>query len=367
MKYVVDLFEMVSTNIFRKIPPYPALYENISTDFSATDLSWEHIKLCYLILIRILPQIPTIDSIFINRIVSRLYTPLTVEQDQITSFLSVCITEFAYTRKFIRSELLKTLVEYYDLHRYPFSIAPALTLIARHFSELKITSQDFLVYIAPLVSAPHLKFFSNQFQKVASVVLSNNQNSGFQIFDKIVKFWPKTNIEKQACAVRIIIDICELLPPDQFKQTVSKLSQIFNDAVSSPNSDVAEQCLIIWDRQKLLSNIQSDNYSLIPLIINSLINTYYTHWSASVQNSASAALKILSEFCPKVVRNCMMQQMKISVDANEYYHSSWIKIAKKAGEHDMNMDIFSKLENINNAFPPETIMFRRNFSFSPEH
>ena len=362
--YIMDLFNMVCANIFRKLPVFPELYLYSTEEFNSIDSSWSHIGLCYTILQRLMPFVPTFDEFFLSKLASRLYTPLRAEQDQITSFLTTCITEFPYTRKYVRNALLKILVDYLDLHTYAFAISPTLTLLSKRCTELEVSTKDFMVYVVPLVTARHLRLFVGQFQTLLGAVLKREPTSRKILFDKLASMWPSGAIYKQAYFCRILVDLAEQLDKDSFAGISHRLALILSNVCTSPNEKVAEEAIIIWSRGHLLQLVENDSYSLLPQILEALLRTSYDHWSNTVRNNASAAIQIIKNFAPDIFQEVTRKMIQVPKDVNEHLHTSWTQIAKKAAEADMSINIIEWIEKINLTFPPEQYKRRiRNMLF----
>lgn len=341
-RHIVDLFQMICTNIFRPVPPFPCIFVRASEDPVASDDGWIHTKLCYRILLKITPDVPTYDRFFFERVVARLHTPQKLEQDQITSFLSIAITTFPYTRKSIKKAILIALVDYLDLNQYAFSIGPCLYLLYKHYNTLKMTSKEYIESCIPVIKGPHTPYFGPSFSKLTEKVLEEDPASGSVIFERILSLWPQWSSTKQLFFIRLLVSAAEKLAPDTKKAMAPRLAGLLGRTCQCADERVAEEAIQAWSSLDIPPMADA---------MEALAAVSSGHWSSSVKNAAIGALKGLHDRDPRALQGAARALM-FPRDSNEGEHTTWTLVAQRAAEHDMALDLLAILERVNGAFPP---------------
>ncbi|RTG88335.1 serine/threonine-protein phosphatase 2A regulatory subunit B', partial [Schistosoma bovis] len=116
-----------------------------------------------------------------------------------------------------------------------------------------------------------------------------------QVVRGLLKFWPKTYSQKEVMFLGEIEEILEVIEPLQFQIIMVPLFKQIAKSVSSSHFQVAERALSYWNNDNIVSLIEENHDTLIPILFPSFYRISREHWNQTIVALVGNVLKIFME------------------------------------------------------------------------
>uniref|UniRef100_A0A9R1SED9 Serine/threonine protein phosphatase 2A regulatory subunit n=2 Tax=Cyprinus carpio TaxID=7962 RepID=A0A9R1SED9_CYPCA len=270
-----EITTMVSTNIFRTLPPSENPDFDPEEDEPTLEASWPHMQLVYEFFLRFLEnpdfQPSTakryIDQKFVLQLLELFDSEDPREREFIKTILHRIYGKFLGLRAFVRKQINNIF----------------LSIINGFALPLKAEHKQFLMKILiPLHTAKGLALFHAQ------------------VVRGLLKFWPKTCSQKEVMFLGEIEEILDVIEPTQFKKIQEPLFKQISKCVASPHFQVAERALYYWNNEYILSLIEENNAKILPIMFANLYRISKEHWNPTIVALVYNVLKTLMEMNSKL-------------------------------------------------------------------
>uniref|UniRef100_A0A8C2JFS7 Serine/threonine protein phosphatase 2A regulatory subunit n=1 Tax=Cyprinus carpio TaxID=7962 RepID=A0A8C2JFS7_CYPCA len=270
-----EITTMVSTNIFRTLPPSENPDFDPEEDEPTLEASWPHMQLVYEFFLRFLEnpdfQPSTakryIDQKFVLKLLELFDSEDPREREFIKTILHRIYGKFLGLRAFVRKQINNIF----------------LSIINGFALPLKAEHKQFLMKILiPLHTAKGLALFHAQ------------------VVRGLLKFWPKTCSQKEVMFLGEIEEILDVIEPTQFKKIQEPLFKQISKCVASPHFQVAERALYYWNNEYILSLIEENNAKILPIMFANLYRISKEHWNPTIVALVYNVLKTLMEMNSKL-------------------------------------------------------------------
>ncbi|XP_023214526.1 serine/threonine-protein phosphatase 2A 56 kDa regulatory subunit epsilon isoform-like [Centruroides sculpturatus] len=146
-----------------------------------------------------------------------------------------------------------------------------------------------------------------------------------------------------------IEEILDVIEPSQFAKIQEPLFRQIAKCVSSPHFQVAERALYFWNNEYILSLIDENNQSIMPIMYPALFRISREHWNQTI---IALVYNVLKTF--------MEMNSKLFDELTSSYKSERQKEKRKEKERDELWRKLSQLEinneiKINNQKSPDAI------------
>uniref|UniRef100_A0A915P525 Serine/threonine protein phosphatase 2A regulatory subunit n=1 Tax=Meloidogyne floridensis TaxID=298350 RepID=A0A915P525_9BILA len=121
-----------------------------------------------------------------------------------------------------------------------------------------------------------------------------------QVFDALLKFWPKTCSSKEVMFLGEVEEILDIIEPEQFKKIIDPLFRQLAKCVSSPHFQVAERALYFWNNEYILSLIEDCSVHVMPIMFPALYRISKEHWNQTIVALVYNVLKTFMEMNGKL-------------------------------------------------------------------
>uniref|UniRef100_A0A4W4G880 Serine/threonine protein phosphatase 2A regulatory subunit n=1 Tax=Electrophorus electricus TaxID=8005 RepID=A0A4W4G880_ELEEL len=270
-----DIIHMISTNLFRTLPPSENPDFDPEEDEPSLEAAWPHIQLVYEFLLRFLEnpdfQPSTakryIDQKFVLQLLDLFDSEDPRERDFLKTILHRIYGKFLGLRAFIRKQINNIFLRIIN--------GFALPLKAEH-------KQFLMKVLIPMHTTRGLALFHAQ------------------VVRGLLKFWPKTCSQKEVMFLGEIEEILDIIEPTQFKKIQEPLFKQISKCVASPHFQVAERSLYFWNNEYILSLIEENIDKILPLMFGSLYRISKEHWNQTIVALVYNVLKTLMEMNGKL-------------------------------------------------------------------
>ncbi|CAK5027735.1 unnamed protein product [Meloidogyne enterolobii] len=266
-----EIIRMVSRNIFRVLPPSDNSEFDPEEDEPTLEVSWPHLQLVYELFLRFLesPDFQAtlgkkyIDQRFVLQLLELFDSEDPRERDFLKTILHRIYGKFLGLRAFIRKQINYMFLSFVIINGF------ALPLKQEH--------KIFLVKLAYCVV---------QFIEKDSTLTP-------QVFDALLKFWPKTCSSKEVMFLGEVEEILDIIEPEQFKKIIDPLFRQLAKCV-------AERALYFWNNEYILSLIEDCSIHVMPIMFPALYRISKEHWNQTIVALVYNVLKTFMEMNGKL-------------------------------------------------------------------
>uniref|UniRef100_A0A8B9P1J0 Serine/threonine protein phosphatase 2A regulatory subunit n=1 Tax=Apteryx owenii TaxID=8824 RepID=A0A8B9P1J0_APTOW len=290
-----DIVKMISSNIFRTLPPSDNPDFDPEEDEPTLEASWPHIQLVYEFFLRFLespdfqPSIAKryIDQKFVQQLLELFDSEDPRERDFLKTVLHRIYGKFLGLRAFIRKQINNIFLRFIYETEHFNGVAELLEILGSIINgfalPLKAEHKQFLMKVLiPMHTAKGLALFHAQ------------------VIRGLLKFWPKTCSQKEVMFLGEIEEILDVIEPTQFKKIEEPLFKQISKCVSSSHFQVAERALYFWNNEYILSLIEENIDKILPIMFGSLYKISKEHWNPTIVALVYNVLKTLMEMNGKL-------------------------------------------------------------------
>ncbi|KAG6928825.1 protein phosphatase 2 regulatory subunit B'alpha [Chelydra serpentina] len=308
-----DIVKMISSNIFRTLPPSDNPDFDPEEDEPTLEASWPHIQLVYEFFLRFLespdfqPSIAKryIDQKFVQQLLELFDSEDPRERDFLKTVLHRIYGKFLGLRAFIRKQINNIFLRFIYETEHFNGVAELLEILGSIINgfalPLKAEHKQFLMKVLiPMHTAKGLALFHAQLAYCVVQFLEKDTTLTEPVIRGLLKFWPKTCSQKEVMFLGEIEEILDVIEPTQFKKIEELLFKQISKCVSSSHFQVAERALYFWNNEYILSLIEENIDKILPIMFGSLYKISKEHWNPTIVALVYNVLKTLMEMNGKL-------------------------------------------------------------------
>ncbi|XP_058881293.1 serine/threonine-protein phosphatase 2A 56 kDa regulatory subunit alpha isoform-like isoform X1 [Acipenser ruthenus] len=303
-----EIAAMISTNIFRTLPPSDNPDFDPEEDEPTLEASWPHIQLVYEFFLRFLenpdfqPSIAKryIDQKFVLQLLELFDSEDPRERDFLKTVLHRIYGKFLGLRAFIRKQINNIFLRFIYETEHFNGVAELLEILGSIINgfalPLKAEHKQFLMKVLiPMHTVKGLTLFHAQLAYCVVQFLEKDSTLTEPVIRGLLKFWPKTCSQKEVMFLGEIEEILDVIEPTQFKKIHEPLFKQIAKCVSNPHFQVAERALYFWNNEYILSLIEENIDKILPIMFGSLYRISKEHWNPTIVALVYNVLKTLME------------------------------------------------------------------------
>ncbi|CAJ0968087.1 unnamed protein product [Ranitomeya imitator] len=308
-----DIIRMISSNIFRTLPPSDNPDFDPEEDEPTLEASWPHIQLVYEFFLRFLespdfqPSIAKrfVDQKFVQQLLELFDSEDPRERDFLKTVLHRIYGKFLGLRAFIRKQINNIFLRFIYETEHFNGVAELLEILGSIINgfalPLKAEHKQFLMKVLiPMHTARGLALFHAQLAYCVVQFLEKDTTLTEPVIRGLLKFWPKTCSQKEVMFLGEIEEILDVIEPTQFKKIQEPLFKQISRCVSSSHFQVAERALYFWNNEYILSLIEENIEKVLPIMFGSLYKISKEHWNPTIVALVYNVLKTLMEMNGKL-------------------------------------------------------------------
>uniref|UniRef100_A0A9J7X485 Serine/threonine protein phosphatase 2A regulatory subunit n=1 Tax=Cyprinus carpio carpio TaxID=630221 RepID=A0A9J7X485_CYPCA len=263
-----EITTMVSTNIFRTLPPSENPDFDPEEDEPTLEASWPHMQLVYEFFLRFLenPDFQPntakryIDQKFVLQLLQLFDSEDPREREFLKTVLHRIYGKFLGLRACVRKQINNIFLRYIYETEHFNGVAELLEILGSIINgfalPLKAEHKQFLMKILiPLHTAKGLALFHAQLAYCVVQFIEKDPTLTEVVVRGLLKFWPKTCSQKE----------------------------------------VAERALYFWNNEYILSLIEENNAKILPIMFGNLYRISKEHWNPTIVALVYNVLKTLME------------------------------------------------------------------------
>uniref|UniRef100_A0A914HGY5 Serine/threonine protein phosphatase 2A regulatory subunit n=1 Tax=Globodera rostochiensis TaxID=31243 RepID=A0A914HGY5_GLORO len=282
-----EIIRMVSKNIFRVLPPSDNSEFDPEEDEPTLEVSWPHLQLVYELFLRFLESTDFqatigkkyIDQRFVLQLLELFDSEDPRERDFLKTILHRIYGKFLGLRAFIRKQINYMFLSFVFETESFNGVGELLEILGSIINgfalPLKQEHKVFLVKVLlPLHKPRCLNLYHAQLAYCVVQFIEKDSSLTPQVFDSLLKFWPKTYSSKEVMFLGEVEEILDIIEPEQFKKIIDPLFRQLSNCVSSPHFQVAERALYFWNNEYILSLIEDCSAQTIVALVYNVLKTF---------------------------------------------------------------------------------------------
>ncbi len=318
--YYPDIVAMVSTNVFRCLPP-PSnpvgdAYDP-EEDEPVLEPSWPHLQLVYEFFLRFIGSADFnvniakkyIDQNFVLSLVDLFDTEDPRERDFLKTTLHRIYGKFLNLRALIRKTINHVFFQFvYETERHN-GIAELLEILGSIINgfalPLKEEHKTFLNRVLiPLHKGRSLSLYHPQLAYCVVQFLEKDTSLTTDVVHGLLRYWPKTNSPKEVMFLNEIEEILDIMDPQEFTKVMFPLFTQIAKCIGSPHFQVAERALYFWNNEYIVHLMGENINTILPILFSALYKNSKAHWNRTIHGLVYNALKLFMEMNPALFDEC---------------------------------------------------------------
>ena len=356
---------MFSTNTFRSLPPAtnPIGAEfDPEEDEPTLEASWPHLQVVYEFFLRFLesgdfsPQNGKkyIDQKFVIQLLNLFDSEDPRERDYLKTILHRIYGKFLGLRAFIRKQINNIFYHYiYESEKHS-GIAELLEILGSIINgfalPLKEEHKTFLLHVLiPLHKGRSLSLYHPQLAYCIVQFLEKDPTLTEPVVKGLLKFWPKTDSPKEVMFLNEMEEILDVIEPIEFAKVQRDLFKHMARCVMSPHFQVCERALYYWNNEYIMSLINENVDTILPIMFEALQISATTHWNKTISGLVYNAMKLFMDMNQSLFDECnLMYKQNKENEKSELARKQrcWEQIIQAARKHPNAREFDNILSNI---------------------
>lgn len=318
---LTEIIRMVSTNLFRALPPKQtnenASHADGEEEEPVFEQSWPHLQIVYEFFLRFIVSgdvdIRTlkkhINGTFVQKLLELFDSEDHRERDYLKTILHRIYAKFMSLRAFIRkaiNNVFYTFIYETEKHNGIAELLEILGSIINGFAlPLKAEHKTFLKKVlTPMHKVRPLNAFHQQLSYCVTQFVDKDPQLAVPVLTGLIRYWPVINSAKEVLFLNELEELLELTQPEEFQTILVPLFKQLSKSIGSPHFQVAERALFLWHNEYISSLIADHRAQVLPVIYPVLHVNSQSHWNPTVNNLTLNVLKIFMELDPALVESC---------------------------------------------------------------
>ncbi|KAG2706082.1 hypothetical protein I3760_05G087500 [Carya illinoinensis] len=298
---LAPLMSMLSTNLFRPLPPPSnpsSITPNLLDDddlISTFSPAWSHLQVVYDILLRLVTNTDSeilrdhVDHPFLVNLLSFFQSEDPRERECLKNIYHRVYLRFTFYRSFMRKSMNDVFLHFiFETERH-FGIGELLEIwgsIINGFTlPLKEEHKLFLMRVfIPLHKTKGMQAYHRQLAYCVSQFLQKEHVLGGVIVRGILRYWPVINCQKEVFLIGELEELVENLDPGQYRKLALPMCTQITKCLNSWNSQVAERALYLWNNEQFVTMASLAIEEIFPVVVEGMEKNRKWHWSKSVRH-----------------------------------------------------------------------------------
>ncbi|XP_046402719.1 serine/threonine-protein phosphatase 2A 56 kDa regulatory subunit gamma isoform-like isoform X2 [Ischnura elegans] len=347
-----EAVNMFAVNLFRTLPPSsnPNGAEfDPEEDEPTLEAAWPHLQLVYDFFLRFLESHDFqsniakryIDQKFVLQLLELFDSEDPRERDFLKTTLHRIYGKFLGLRAYIRKQINNIFYRFIYETEHHNGIAELLEILGSIINgfalPLKEEHKVFLLKVLlPLHKVKSLSVYHPQLAYCVVQFLEKDAALTESVVLSLLKYWPKTHSPKEVMFLNELEEILDVIEPAEFKKVAEPLFRQLAKCVSSPHFQVAERALYYWNNEYIMSLINDNAATILPIMFPALYRNSKSHWNKTIHGLIYNALKLFMEMNQMLFDECstqFKQERQKEKERLKDREESWQRIEKLASHN----------------------------------
>jgi len=305
------VIEMVSSNLFRSLPPTPYVDWDPEEDDPVLDPQWPHLQLVYEFLLRFVVSSQAEVKIlrrnmkknnkqFLINIIHLFRSDDPREREYLKTILHRIYGKFMAFRSTIRKQInfvFYSLIFVQSKHNGVSELLEILGSIINGFAlPLKQEHVKFLkTVLIPLHKVRTFTQFSQQLAYCVTQFIDKDPSLASTVIKGLLTFWPKQSATKEQLFLNELEEVLEASTESEVTKMLHPLFSRVAKCVESPHFQVAERALFLWNNDAVATYTNQHRKEILPILYPALNANTQMHWNATVHSLAFNIIRMFME------------------------------------------------------------------------
>lgn len=347
-----ELFKMFTCNIFRSLPP--SSNQNVpefdpEEDEPPLEPSWPHLQLVYNLLIRFIDSNqfdanrakPYINNNFVVKLLELFESEDPRERDYLKTILHRIYSRFLNLRSYIRRQINNIFFSFIYESEYHNGVADLLEILGSIINGFVVPLKDehkmfLLKVLMPLHKVRTLSAYHAQLAYCIVQFIEKDHSLTEPVVNRLLRYWPKVHSTKEVMFLNEVEEILDIIEPSEFQKIMVVLFRQIGRCIRSNQFQVAERVLYFWNNEYILSLINDNVQTVLPIVFPALYIDPNAHWNKTIHGLIYNAIKLSTEMNQKLFHELAQQHdlhRKRATALQEDKDRKWRRIKEMADEN----------------------------------
>lgn len=315
-----DIIHMLSSNLFRALPPSSHDGDNYDPEEEEPTLepAWPHLQIVYEFLLRYVVSGETdakiakkyIDNSFVLRLLELFDSEDPRERDYLKTILHRIYGKFMVHRPFIRKAINNIFFRFiYETERHN-GIAELLEILGSIINGFALPlKEEHKVFLGrallPLHKPKCVAMYHQQLSYCITQFVEKDPKLADTVLRGLLNFWPVTNSTKEVLFLGELEEILELTQAAEFTKTMVPMFQQISKCINSSHFQVGERALFLWNNDYIVSLVAQNRHVILPVVFGALERNARSHWNAAVHGLTINVRKMFMEMDQTLFDECL--------------------------------------------------------------
>lgn len=322
-----ELFRMFNVNIFRPLPP--SSNQNVpefdpEEDEPPLEPSWPHLQLVYNVIVRFLDSphfdvtraSPYISDGFVLKLMGLFESEDPRERDYLKTILHRVYAHFPNLRSYIRRQINNIFFTFIYETEYHNGIADLLDILGSIINGFVLPLKEehkmlLLKVLMPLHKARTLSAYHTQLSLCIVQFIEKDHTLTEPVVKSLLRYWPKVHSTKEVMFLNEIEEILDIIELSEFQKVMVVLFKQLARCIRSNQFQVAERVLYFWNNEYILSLINDNIQTVLPIVFPALDIDPNAHWNKTIHGLIYNALKLSTEMNQKLFHDLVQQREEV--------------------------------------------------------
>lgn len=304
-----EIIRMISTNLFRSLPPSDNPEFDPEEDEPSFESSWPHLQFVYEFFLRFLESAEFQPSVakkvigqkFVLNLLELFDSEDPRERDFLKTVLHRIYGKFLGLRAFIRKQINNIFLRFIYETEHFNGIAELLEILGSIINgfalPLKGEHKLFLLKVLiPLHKPKCLGLYHAQLAYCVVQFIDKDPLLTEHVIRGLLKYWPKTSSQKEVMFLGEIEEILDIIEYPQWLKIQIPLFKQVARCILSPHFQVAERALYYWNNEYISSLIDENCKTIMPIVFKALNKVKSEHWNNTIRFIANNVLLEFTKF-----------------------------------------------------------------------
>ncbi|KAG6413540.1 hypothetical protein SASPL_126254 [Salvia splendens] len=336
------LFTMTQDHLFRPLPPPNTSITCILPDdddlIATPSAAWPHLQHVYDILLCLVISMDSktlgeyIKESFILNLLALFKSDDPRERERLKNVYHHIYSKLHGSRSFMRKAMndifLHHTFEGDERHAGIGDLLEICGTIINGFSvPLKEEHRIFLMRVLmPLHRPKGMQAYHKQLAYCVYQFVQKEPLLGVAVVRGILRYWPITNCQKEVVLIGELEDLVENMEIVEYKAVALPLCKRITKCFISPNSQVAERALYMWNNERFVKMALQAAEEVLPVVVGGMEENLRGHWSKSVRQLTQNVKEMLVEMEPLLYSSCLTQFHHSRSEAETRRQERWERL-----------------------------------------
>lgn len=205
--------------------------------------------------------------------------------------------------------------------------------------------------VLPLIKDKFSFYFDYYLTDVLSFYAKGSPTNAKKIIDPVMRFWPKTNIQKMSLYTKFLAKNLSKLSQNDLKCMIPSISKLFAKECNSDNTELAESSLSVITNADIENIINDNSNEIHEIMIPSIMSAVTDHWCPVIRDKGAVSIaSIINQKSNDYVKDIAINSVQSKKDDDQNLYDDWIKVMNSASANYDDINLYEEKCKLNKEF-----------------